>query len=87
MAIRGIMFDKDGTLLDFNRLWLDITNIVVANICDRYLSSESIYSVDMLTERIKTELGINNEEIRYDSPLAYMTYKEMAGRYIYLRTE
>ena len=79
MAIRGIMFDKDGTLLDFNRLWLDITNIVVANICDRYLSSESIYSVDMLTQRIKAELGINNEEIRYDSPLAYMTYKEMAG--------
>ena len=79
MAIRGIMFDKDGTLLDFNRLWIDITNIVAANICDRYLSSESPYSIDMLTERIKTELGINNEEIRYDSPLAYMTYKEMAG--------
>lgn len=79
MAIRGIMFDKDGTLLDFNRLWIDITNIVAGNICARYINSESLCNTDMLTERIKTELGINNEEIRYDAPLAYMTYKDMAG--------
>lgn len=34
--IRGILFDKDGTLLDFNSIWLPASNYLADNIIEKY---------------------------------------------------
>lgn len=78
MTVKGIMFDKDGTILDFNRLWTGITQSVAENICERYVN-DNLFAKNILTpDMIKSELGIKNGNIDGKSPLAYMTYIQMA---------
>ncbi len=34
MPIRAILFDKDGTLIDFQRTWGPATHVVLSQLCD-----------------------------------------------------
>ena len=73
--IRGILFDKDGTLLCFEELWLDATKHVIYDFC----------RLNRLPENKKVEtlilkaMGVENEKIRQDGALAYMTYEQIGA--------
>lgn len=73
MKIKGIIFDKDGTLLDFNKMWLGATKHVLAGFCDR----NKIPVTEERMEGLLRLLGIENDCILQQGPLASMTYSQM----------
>ena len=70
--IKGVLFDKDGTLIDFNSLWI----------------GAAIWSIDeiirlnnlpiKLQQYLLQTIGVVKGKITVDAPLAYKTYKEIA---------
>lgn len=71
--IKGILFDKDGTLIEFNGLWIDVTVNVMKS-----LLREFQLSYDLLPQIIEV-LGINeNGEVNEDSVLASETTLDSA---------
>ena len=72
--IKGILFDKDGTLLKFDLLWVQATNQVLPEFLDFF----QISSEDGRVNRLKQTLGIIGDTITGESPLAWMSYWDMA---------
>ena len=58
MNYRGIVFDKDGTLLDFNRTWLPIY---------LHAANEFASGVATLAEQLLTRHGFDPERGRFES--------------------
>ncbi len=54
--IRGIVFDKDGTLLSYERFWVPVATAVVQHICEAHTLPESV--TDPLLEAIGTHNGV-----------------------------
>lgn len=72
--IKGILFDKDGTLLKFDVLWVEATRQVLP----RFLQACGVEYNNFLLESLMTVLGIAKNEIAADGALAWMSYWEMA---------
>lgn len=70
MQIRGILFDKDGTLIEFHKLWYGATKKVVELFC---VINQLPISEDM-QQRLLEVVGVEGEKIRQDGALAYKTY-------------
>lgn len=71
--IKGVLFDKDGTLLKFQELWLDAAKYVVWDFC---ILNHLPVSTE-LKEFLLKAMGVENDVIRQDGPLAYMTYEQI----------
>ncbi len=70
MKIKGILFDKDGTLLEFNKTWRPIANIVVDEVAKKY----KIENKKALAEAI----GLFSDSINPDGSLSAGTNKDVA---------
>jgi phosphoglycolate phosphatase len=72
-GIKGILFDKDGTLLDIDTLWVPIGEALIREITrrHRFPASEK--------ERLRGLLGIENGTLRPNSVLASGTAREIAA--------
>lgn len=70
--IKGILFDKDGTLIDFFSLWLGAAKAVVIQFLKENELSEEV------KERVFYAMGIENGEIDPYVGLAYKSYSEIA---------
>lgn len=72
--IKAILFDKDGTLIEFNTLWLQSTYQLIENIVDEYVEDSKQQKV----ERIADLLGMNGEVVEEHSILASKTAADIA---------
>lgn len=75
--IKGILFDKDGTLIDFQSLWLRAAEEVVPLLLRVNAWDTSPGMCDIILHA----MGIQGKEVLPDGPLAWMTYPEI-GREI-----
>ena len=55
MSIKGILFDKDGTLLDFEALWVKVVYITVCELLEHFSVSEEY--ADTMMKSIGVENG------------------------------
>ncbi|MFC0273340.1 HAD family hydrolase [Metabacillus herbersteinensis] len=69
-TIKGILFDKDGTIMSFHSLWINIAIDLVTDLCEKM---ETPY----LKRRLLAEIGIIDHRIMPDSILAAGTTKDM----------
>lgn len=73
--IKGVLFDKDGTLLRFEDLWLPAARSVIRNFC----FINHIPFSQGTEERILRIMGVERGCIRQDAPFAYMTYGQIGA--------
>lgn len=74
MQIKGILFDKDGTLIDFNSLWLKAAKEVARLL----VQVNGLEAEEGLEDSILNAMGVIDDTINAKAPLAYQTYAEIA---------
>lgn len=72
--IKGILFDKDGTLVDFHTLWLQ----AALNVTDRLLVENHLATDAEMKEYILDTIGVKNSVVDPKGGLAYKSYEEIA---------
>lgn len=78
-TIKGILFDKDGTLLQFEPVWIDASHQVFARLCMDY-GLEYETGLDRFDEAI----GIHGDSVDSDGQLAIGTYHTIARAVAFL---
>lgn len=74
MGIKGILFDKDGTLLQFREIWIQITNEVIEELLESIEEKEN----ETLKEKLLHSIGLRNGEIDEKGYLASGTSLDIA---------
>lgn len=74
MRIKGVLFDKDGTLVDFFSLWLQAAYAVIPKIIQELDLDDSPQMEQYLLETI----GIVNGHINPDGGICYKSYGDLA---------
>lgn len=70
--VKGILFDKDGTLIDFYELWLGAAKWAIP----RMMKENSI--PEDMEKYILDAIGVRNGRVDPMGALAYKTYSEIA---------
>lgn len=74
MGIKGILFDKDGTLIDFFEVWGKSVNPVI----DKILFMYGLEQEKGLKERILTKMGVHGEVIDPEGSFAWKSFAMIA---------
>ena len=75
MKIKAVVFDKDGTLLDYEKCWLPIARVATDMVLKRYNAPE-------LREEIYSRLGILSDgSVDIEAPLATGSYVGVGRAY------
>ncbi len=72
--IKGILFDKDGTLVDFFSLWIQVAEAVVPV----FLKENQIPATEEMVQLLLCTIGIERGEVDPKGALAYKSYGEIA---------
>lgn len=72
--IKGILFDKDGTLVDFFSLWLQAATAVVPV----FLRKNGMEDSKEMVGHLLQTMGVNQGEVDPKGALAYKSYGEIA---------
>ncbi len=75
--IRGILFDKDGTLLDFNSIWVPAANCMI----DKILYKYSKFDNTIIRNKLLQSIGIEGENISGQGILASGTVFDIADAF------
>ncbi|MCD8197577.1 MAG: HAD family hydrolase [Lachnospiraceae bacterium] len=71
MEIKGILFDKDGTLIDFHKVWVPAAVRVAERLCGKY-------GVPGKEEELLLKMGVSGERVDPEGALACKSYEEIA---------
>ncbi|MGB6128325.1 MAG: HAD family phosphatase [Psychrilyobacter sp.] len=74
MKIKGILFDKDGTLIKFGSMWISISKNIIGDIFKKY----NIDGGEALIEKLFLKIGISGHEVDGRGLLATKTVFEIA---------
>lgn len=74
MNIKGILFDKDGTLIHFHSLWVQAAKRVVPE----FLTENQILADQEHIDLIMEALGVFGDDVDPNGALAYKSGKEIA---------
>lgn len=74
MKIKGILFDKDGTLIDFYSLWLNAALEVIP----QFLAENGIEVTGEMTDYVLRAIGVSDDRVDPRGALAYKSYEEIA---------
>lgn len=72
--IKGILFDKDGTLVEFNTLWVNSTYSVIYELVKQYAHGDYVGK----TNKIANRIGLKGNEVDENSLLAGKTSKDIS---------
>lgn len=72
--IKGILFDKDGTLVDFFSLWLQAATAVIP----AFLKRNGLEDSKELVQDLLRTIGVDKGEVDPRGALAYKSYGEIA---------
>lgn len=72
--IKGILFDKDGTLVDFFSLWLQAATSVIPV----FLKQNGMEASKELVQHLLRTIGVDKGEVDPKGALAYKSYGEIA---------
>lgn len=72
MTTKAIIFDKDGTLLDFDSFWVTVSEYAIKEILD------TVKMQDIPVEEILSALGVKNNITDINGILCHGTYAQMA---------
>ncbi len=76
MSIKMILFDKDGTLLDFDALWVRVSRLALADLL------ENLQADPALLDQLLLAMGIENDHTSVQGVLCWGTYPLM-GQALY----
>lgn len=74
MKIRGILFDKDGTLIDFYSLWLSATETVIPN----FLEENGLPSDERTIKVVLEAIGVKDGTVDPNGAIAYKPFMGIA---------
>lgn len=72
--IKGILFDKDGTLVDFFSLWLQ----AALHVTPAFLRENHIEADEDMTDYVLRAMGVEGGKVDPKGALAYKSYQEIA---------
>lgn len=74
MKVSGVIFDKDGTLVDFHKVWIPAANSVIKRVLREYEIQETMENQELALNTI----GVYENQIDPNGALAWKTYSEIA---------
>lgn len=74
MEIKGILFDKDGTLIDFYEVWGTAAEAVMKHLAEKYGTGET----EKLSHKLLEALGVHGGIIDSEGALAWKSYDLIA---------
>ena len=75
--IKGILFDKDGTILDFNSTWIPVAKVFIEELLRKYANGRE----NVLQEALMRSIGITDEKIAPESVFAAGTTGNVADEF------
>ncbi|NMM65198.1 HAD family hydrolase [Clostridium sp. P21] len=76
--IRGFLFDKDGTILDFNSMWIPVAEELANEICNDLID----FSKLNIKEELLQSIGIVHGKVDSTGVYAHGTAEEIAEEFI-----
>lgn len=73
--IKGILFDKDGTLIEFNSLWVESTYAMIHSIVKEYSND----NFPEKTQEIASLIGLDGNDVKEDALIAGDTSEDIAS--------
>jgi phosphoglycolate phosphatase len=72
--IKGILFDKDGTLVEFNSLWVESTYAMIHSIVKEYSKDDMIEK----SQEIAHLIGLDGNDVKEDGLIAGDTSEDLS---------
>jgi phosphoglycolate phosphatase len=76
--IKGILFDKDGTLIDFNSIWIPVIKELVNEVCCELKCNED----ENIKKKLYNSIGVINGKVDSKGVYASKTASDLANCFI-----